>query len=155
MGIIVRRAQNFEKSLLVEHYVAVCESYRDSVCLLRSDIRQVIDEFFEEGLRTRELAAFFAERENFVCGSLICQVQILPYPDVVRPSLRKHGYIWSVYVSPEFRRQGIGSILLQAGVAYLRFIGCTVAVLHSADDARPMYERAGFTQANEMRLNLS
>jgi ribosomal protein S18 acetylase RimI-like enzyme len=71
------------------------------------------------------------------------------------PSFRKHGYIWSVFVEPAARRNGVAPALVQAGIDYLRTIGCTKAVLHSSDAGQGVYLAAGFKIATEMRLDLT
>jgi GNAT superfamily N-acetyltransferase len=83
-----------------------------------------------------------------------CQVEHLPYPDITVPSFRKHGYIWSVFVEPVARRNGAAAALVQAGIDYLRMIGCTKVVLHSSDAGEGVYLAAGFKIAKEMRLDL-
>jgi GNAT superfamily N-acetyltransferase len=80
---------------------------------------------------------------------------ICPYPDVTVPSFRKHGYICSVFVEPAARRNGVAAALVQAGIDYLRTIGCTKAVLHSSDAGQGVYLAAGFKIATEMRLDLT
>ncbi|TJX75601.1 MAG: GNAT family N-acetyltransferase, partial [Mesorhizobium sp.] len=64
-------------------------------------------------------------------------------------------YIWSVFVEPAARRNGVALALVRAGVDYLRSIGCTKAVLHSSDVGEGVYRAAGFEIAKEMRLDLT
>ena len=66
------------------------------------------------------MATFLAELDGKVAGSVACQLQQLPYPDVVVPAFRKHGYIWSVYVEPASRRRGVARALVTRAVGYLR-----------------------------------
>ena len=92
--------------------------------------------------------------DGTVVGSVACQLQQLPYPDVVVPEFRKHGYIWSVFVEPAARRRGVARALVIRAVEYLRSIGCTKAVLHSSDAGQALYRQLGFETATEMRLDL-
>jgi RimJ/RimL family protein N-acetyltransferase len=64
------------------------------------------------------------------------------------PKLAHKGYIWGMYVSPEYRRQGIGQALLGAAIEHaLGLEGVTwvqLSVSEAAPAARRLYERNGF-----------
>lgn len=53
------------------------------------------------------------------------QVHLFVYPDLLRPDVHKHGYIWNVFVEPDYRGQGISRRLTQLAVEHLRSVGCT------------------------------
>jgi ribosomal protein S18 acetylase RimI-like enzyme len=76
------------------------------------------------------------------------------YPVPFQPSYRKIGYIWGVYVEPDYRHQGIGRSLTQMNLDYLKTIGCTRAVLHASPLGRSVYEQLGFQPNNEMLIEL-
>ncbi len=76
------------------------------------------------------------------------------YPELLTPQRRTLGYIWGVYVAPEFRRQGIGAALTQHCVRAMRAVGCHDVVLHAAPMGRNVYAGLGFKRAHEMRLKL-
>ncbi len=63
-------------------------------------------------------------------------------------------YISNVYVIPELRRRGIASRLTLACVDWARTQGCVVARLRSSMIGRPVYERIGFAQSDELELPL-
>ncbi|MBS3652612.1 GNAT family N-acetyltransferase [Pseudaminobacter sp. 19-2017] len=64
-------------------------------------------DFILTGREHNKMGAFLALLDDQIVGSAACEVQRLPYPDVTIPSFRKFGYIWSVYVVPFARGQGI------------------------------------------------
>jgi ribosomal protein S18 acetylase RimI-like enzyme len=76
-------------------------------------------------------------------GSASCQLHLMPYPAVLEAEHMLQGYIWSVWVEPGYRRQGISSKLVSMAVDYLRTLGCTGVVLHSSEAGRSVYERLG------------
>lgn len=64
-------------------------------------------------------------------------------------------YISNVYVVPELRRRGIASRLTQTCVDWAKSQGCVVARLRTSSIGRPVYERLGFTQSDELELPLA
>jgi ribosomal protein S18 acetylase RimI-like enzyme len=62
------------------------------------------------------------------------------------------GYLLNFYVEPEFRGHGLAKTLLEESVAEARRRGCEVVTLHASKFGRPIYEKYGFKQTNEMML---
>lgn len=62
------------------------------------------------------------------------------------------GYLLNFYTAPEFRGQGLAKILLKEAVDEGRRRGCEVVTLHASKFGRPIYEKNGFKQTNEMML---
>ncbi len=56
----------------------------------------------------------------------------------------KTAYIGSIYVLPEFRRQGIASELLSHLVEEAKTRECQRVLLHASEEGRPLYEKFGF-----------
>ena len=63
-------------------------------------------------------------------------------------------YITSIYVFPEYRRQGIATRITHAAVQWAREHGCVVVRLRASDSGRRVYEAVGFTPTDEMELRL-
>jgi ribosomal protein S18 acetylase RimI-like enzyme len=150
----IRVATQAEDDILVRHYLAIWQSYGVGDINIRTDAEDLTRDFIAAGRANAGMAAFLAESDGKVVGSIACQVETLPYPDVTVPSFRRYGYIWSVYVEPAARRMGIAGALVQAALGHLRAIGCTKAVLHASDAGEQAYRNAGFSLAKEMRLDL-
>ncbi|CAN7677005.1 GNAT family N-acetyltransferase [Rhizobium sp. LjRoot98] len=139
-------------NILITHYLAIWDSYGTPPDHFSPDPQLKIRRFINEGRDSRELATFVAMDGTTVAGSVSCRVHLSPYPDVLRPDVHKHGYIWSVFVEPAYRRQGISRRLTELAIEYLRSIGCTAVVLHASEAGKPVYESLGFEPAAEMRL---
>jgi ribosomal protein S18 acetylase RimI-like enzyme len=154
MAWSIRAATQDDDNTLVRHYRAIWQSYGVSDSNIRTDADDLTRDFIAAGRANAGMAAFLAESDGKIVGSIACQVQTLPYPDVTVPSFRRYGYIWSVYVDPAARRMGIAGALVQAALGHLRAIGCTKAVLHASDAGEQVYRNAGFSLAKEMRLDL-
>jgi ribosomal protein S18 acetylase RimI-like enzyme len=149
------KAMPRQDETLIRHYLAIWDSYGTPRDHFDVEPDAKVRRFIEEGRDRRELATFLAMDGKTAAGSVSCQVHLSPYPDVLKPTVHKHGYIWSVFVEPHYRRQGISKRLTQLAVDHLRSIGCTAVVLHASDAGEPVYASLGFQPAKEMRLKFS
>jgi GNAT superfamily N-acetyltransferase len=61
-------------------------------------------------------------------------------------------YLLNFYTAPEARGRGYAKQILEAAVAESRARGTRVITLHASRFGRPIYERFGFTESNEMML---
>lgn len=148
----IRIATPDEDEILVGHYLKIWDSYGTPPEHYRLDAAARILSFLRSGREERRLASFLAIVDDEIAGSVSCQLHQSPFPEVIRPEQRLHGYIWSVYVAEAFRRRGIALALTNRAVDYLKSIGCTTAVIHASDVGEPVYRSAGFELAKEMRL---
>lgn len=72
-------------------------------------------------------------------------------PHLLDPSAER-AYILNVYTEPEYRGRGLATQLMQSALEFCEARHLTVITLHASPFGRPIYERMGFTQTNEMRL---
>ncbi|NNU67851.1 GNAT family N-acetyltransferase (plasmid) [Rhizobium indicum] len=151
----IRMAMPGEDEILVGHYLKIWDSYGTPPEHYRPDARARILSFIRSGREERRLSSFLAIIDGDIAGSASCQLHQSPFPEVIRPEQRLHGYICSVYVADAFRRRGIALALTNKAVDYLKSIGCTTAVIHASDVGEPVYRAAGFELAKEMRLKFS
>jgi GNAT superfamily N-acetyltransferase len=62
------------------------------------------------------------------------------------------GYLLNFYVDPEWRGHGLAYRLLRTAVEETKRLGIGVVSLHASVFGKPLYERNGFRQSNEMLL---
>ena len=67
----------------------------------------------------------------------------------------RQAIIQNVYTEPEWRRRGLAALLIETISAWTDDQGIESVVLHASDEGRAVYERLGFIQTTEMRLNRS
>ncbi|GAA2757604.1 GNAT family N-acetyltransferase [Actinopolymorpha rutila] len=100
----------------------------------------------------RGFTAWWERRDDFLAVVAVDEQQIVglgflalagrvPVPGALD---RRTGDIQSVYVLPDHRNQGIGSMVVRALVDCGRERGCSRVTVHSGRRAVPVYERAGF-----------
>ena len=85
-------------------------------------------------------------------GAGVQQRQALPHPDGAGGIAEgRHAIVLNVWTEPRWRRQGVAERLMQAVLAWAREERLDRLVLHASEAGRPLYERLGFVQTNEMR----
>lgn len=101
------------------------------------DSREGIERFLDRNPDT----CFVAESDGNIVGAIIAG------------SDGRRGYIYHTAVSPDQRRQGIASKLVEAAMSALENIGITKAALVVFDrnaDGNAFWERAGFTVREDL-----
>jgi ribosomal protein S18 acetylase RimI-like enzyme len=140
--------------VLVKHYLAIWDSYGTRLEDYAPDATEAVARFIGEARSDGSHGGFLAIVNGEIAGSAICCLLRSPYPEVIKPAVRRRGYIWSVYTEPRYRGKGVGKSLTERAIIHLKTAGCTDVVLHASDAGAPMYEKLGFTRAGEMRLAL-
>ncbi|HEY9770445.1 MAG TPA: GNAT family N-acetyltransferase [Coleofasciculaceae cyanobacterium] len=140
-------------SVIAEHFYQLWLDNNISSTLIRNDWLDVTLKFIQQA-RELKFQTFVAQVEDKIVGSVSCQLFAGLYPSSFKIEYRNYGYIWNVYVLPDYRRQGIASQLTKTAIDYLKTLNCTKAVLHASLSGKPVYENIGFTPSNEMMLNL-
>jgi GNAT superfamily N-acetyltransferase len=62
------------------------------------------------------------------------------------------GYVSNLYVTPAYRKGGLGTLLVAEAVRYARALSMARLVLNPSDIAAPLYARAGFVAASELMM---
>ena len=153
-GDAIAQATPEDDEILCDHYLRLWEGYGVPPEHLLPAARQEVLAFLAQGRAEFQLAAFACRRGEAVIGSACCQVRRSPYPEVIAPEHRKVGYIWSLYVDPAHRRQGLARRMTDACIGHLRDIGCHTVLLHSSQAGLPLYRSMRFEPTSELRLTL-
>jgi ribosomal protein S18 acetylase RimI-like enzyme len=149
-----REASSAEDALIAEHFYAMWRDNEVPVASIRSDWQELTIEFLNDARRELAYKAFVVEVDGIVVGSAGCQLFAGLYPQIIEDSSRKYGYIWGVYVEPDFRGQSFAKRLTSLAVDYLKSLGCTRVILHASPSGKPVYTGLGFSESNEMRFDL-
>jgi GNAT superfamily N-acetyltransferase len=123
--------------------------------LLADDWRELTHVLYVEGYRAGTIAHFGWREE----GRIVATVGVMIRDDFPVNTLkpRRYGWIMDVYVLPEHRRRGYARRPVAETLTWLRANGVVFTRLHASEQAKQarLYEKLGFTFANEMRLNLA
>ncbi len=113
--------------------------------------------YFEEAIPTGEYVGWVAfprgSLHRIIAGAGVQIRRVLPRPHPAGQDLATgpQGLILNVYTDPAWRRRGIATALLQGILDWAATNEIKSLVLHASRDGRPLYEKLGFTQTNEMR----
>jgi ribosomal protein S18 acetylase RimI-like enzyme len=149
-----RVARPDEDVMIARHFYQLWRDNEVPKDQIRADWQQTVLQFIQQARQDLFYQAFVAEVNDQVVGSAGGQLFAGLYPLALADSWRKYGYIWGVYVEPEYRRQGYAKTLTQMMITYLKSLGCTRVILHASPSGQPVYSQLGFTNSNEMRLDL-
>jgi ribosomal protein S18 acetylase RimI-like enzyme len=149
-----REALPQDDEVIAYHFYQLWRDNDVPVTAIDPNWQDIIFQFLAESRRELDYRAFVAVIEGKIIGSAGCQRFAGLYPLALAPSYRQLGYIWGVYVEPDYRRRGIAKHLTQMTIAHLKSLGCTRAVLHASPSGKPVYTCLGFIGNNEMRLDL-
>lgn len=150
----IRKADKSEDILLAEHFYCMWRDNDISLDDIRPEWLNITTQFIERVRRELCYQSFVAEVGENIVGSVGCQLFDGLYPNVLKDSYRKYGYIWGVYVELAYRKRGIAKQLTLAAMNHLRTIGCTRVLLHASPSGKAVYSQLGFSDTNEMRLDL-
>ena len=143
-----------EDLLVAQHFYQLWLDNNINPDCIQDDWLETTLDYINKARQELSFRAFISKIDREVVGSVSCQIFAGLYPFPFKPSFRKYGYIWNVFVESAYRRQGIGSQLTNSAVDYLRSLDCTHAILHASPYGKPVYEKLGFTAKNEMILEL-
>ena len=143
-----------QDSLIAEHFYRLWLDNGVSPDSIDADWQQKTVDFIVEARKNLFFKAYIASIGDRVVASVSCQIFAGLYPMPFVANFRKYGYIWNVYVEPEYRRRGIATKLTKKAIAHLHSLDCTHAILHASIYGKPVYEKLGFVPKNEMILKL-
>lgn len=153
-NINIRPATISEYSLIARHSYQLWLDNNIPPDSIKSNWLEITLKFIDQARKDLYYQAFIAEENGKVVGSVSCQLFAGLYPNIIVGSYRKYGYIWGVYVEPEYRRQGIGKKLTLEAIAYLKQLACTRVILNASASGKPVYTNLGFQPSNAMEFDL-
>lgn len=148
-----RTAQSCEMPEMASFWLAMFEEIgpnpeRD----FRRDWRDAFVRYFERRIQAGEAAYFVAADNGKLVGSA-AGILSDGYPTEIHGVV--HGYVLGVYVLPAYRGRGIATKLTELTIDFLRRLKVASIRLHASPFGKSIYERVGFIQTNEMKLELA
>lgn len=121
-------------------------------------VARTID-YLRHALPSGEYVGWIASPEDdpvsVVAGAGAQRRRFLPLPLIAdRGPFIANGHqaiVLNVFTEPAWRRQGLAALLMHHVIEWAKTSNIESLVLHASDDGRPLYEKLGFVQTNEMR----
>jgi GNAT superfamily N-acetyltransferase len=115
-----------------------------------------LDRAFEPWLRTqladgRYIGWLVEENGSVIAGA---GLYLMEFPPHFLDTKAVRAYLLNFYTEPAYRGRGYARQLLELSVAESRTRGIVAVTLHASQFGKPIYEKAGFSQTNEMMLRL-
>ena len=102
---------------------------------------------------------FCVKEDDFVVGSVACNLWRGPIPLVLKDSVFKLGTLWGLYVHPSRRRRGVAKALVNACIEHWQSLGCTrgIVVLPHEHGALSwsLFDKLNFSTSNAMTIDLT
>jgi GNAT superfamily N-acetyltransferase len=155
----IRRATAADAGVLARHRA---EMFRDMGALsddLYDSLIEAARAYFTQAIADDRYVGWVAtldERPGEIIGGAGLQLrELLPRPDAAGARLVRgpQGLILNVFTERAWRRRGVADALMRELLRWCRGNGIESVVLHASGDGRPLYERLGFRQTNEMRYD--
>lgn len=123
----------------------------------RAQSKAALRSMFEHNQYVGWLASPHDQAEKIVAGAGVTLRKVAPHPqpgvdgkfDIVSG---RQAIIQNVFTEPEWRRQGLGTLLMKEIIAWSKKTGIESLVLHASEEGRPLYEKLGFITTTEMRF---
>lgn len=149
----IRTAKPTDDAMIARHLWQLAQDVGTPEAAIKPNWLEVTQAFIQQVRQVEAYQGFIAEVDGIVVGSSGCQLHARPYPQIWTEDYWKLGYIWGIYVEPDYRQRGIGRELTQVAIAYLKSLRCTRILLHASPFGQPVYAKLGFVDSNEMVLD--
>ncbi len=153
MKFIIQSATPKDTELLVKHRLSMWEDSHPDPESVVPGTEERTREWIKEKLFSGRLIGFIAKTvEGHVAGSgciWIREHQPLPFSPLLEVP-----YLMSLYTEKEFRRKGVGRLIVEAAVAWCRERGYDRVNLDASEAGGSLYENLGFRPGYNMRLQL-
>lgn len=138
----IRRATLDDVNQLVQLRLLLFEETGELVQRDVTAFAEALHTYFVKSLTQETYLAWLAEGDHrIVASSGLHLFERLPVPENLSG---KEGYILNMYTLPEWRGQGLATVLLQEIIAYAKATGIRRLWLHATEAGRPVYEKIGF-----------
>ncbi len=137
---------------MARHRALMFADMGDGTPETRAEMSERFAPWVLERLASGEYHAWLIECDGGVVAGAACWEK--PRHPGLRGTHPRVAYVLNVYTDPEHRGRGLARMLMEHILGWARAEGFATVELHASDEGRPLYEKLGFGQTNEMRLVL-
>ncbi|UCC19606.1 MAG: GNAT family N-acetyltransferase [Promethearchaeota archaeon] len=153
---LLRKANLKDIDKLIEFRVEFLKEIQD--CPPSKELetfRIALKDFLIDKMKSNEFIAWLAEFEDEIIAT--SGLSFLQKPPHFINKTGKFAYIMNMYTKPEWRRKGIGAVLLEKLFEEIKKKGIHLVVLHATPSGFSLYKKYGFRENDgdkEMILEL-
>lgn len=123
----------------------------------RTQSKETLRSMFEHDQYVGWLVTPQDEPDKIVAGAGVTLRKVAPHPQQTASGMfeivsGRQAIIQNVFTEPEWRRRGIGTLLMKEIIDWSKKTGIESLVLHASEQGRPIYEKLGFITTTEMRF---
>ncbi len=158
----IRRATLEDITVIAQHRASMFSDMGQLRAATVGDLVKLSEEYLRHAVPAGEYLGWLVfpqdKPETIIGGAGVQLRRTLPHPapreNPVRIAYGRQGIVLNVYTEREWRRQGLARLLMEHVIDWAKAAGLDTLVLHASEEGRPLYERLGFVQTNEMRITV-
>ena len=154
----IRRAEISDAAIIASHRARMFRDMGQVSRTMFEALRADSEKWLTNGLRVGEYVGWLASATDapdvIIAGAGVQLRRVAPHPNGEGAIAEgRHAVVINVFTEPEWRRRGLGELLVRGTMAWAKAQRIDRLVLHASTDGRRLYERLGFAMTNEMRLS--
>jgi ribosomal protein S18 acetylase RimI-like enzyme len=145
------RIDDISKLVQLRRIMFEAMGYLDIIQL--NAMEKAANEYFASAIPSKEFYGWIAEtsEKKAVAAGGLCIDKHPPLPNNLSGKI---GYIMNLVTLPSYQRQGIANRILKEIIKSMQEMGIHTLSLHATEVGKPLYQKLGFKDSNEMRCTL-
>jgi len=157
----IRLATRADLDLLSEHRARMFQDMGELPAEMFETFRSQSKETLRGQVERNQYVGWLAsprdEPLKIVAGAGVSLREVAPHPQPNSDGrfqivAGRQAIVQNVYTEPEWRRRGLGTLLMKEIIAWSQKTGIDSLVLHASDEGRSLYQKLGFIATTEMRF---
>ena len=147
----IRQASKDDSKWILHHRIEMFKDMGDSEESLTETMR--LTKLYLEDDWTKDYLYFLVEDNSKVIGG--CGISSFRVPPKSSQPRGIFAYLSNMFVEPEYRRQGVGKMLIDFVVDFCREKQIGLLFLHASDKGLPLYKSNGFVSSEQLMHRLT
>ncbi|MGY5880470.1 MAG: GNAT family N-acetyltransferase [Candidatus Thorarchaeota archaeon] len=142
----IRKASEVDSKWILHHRIEMFRDMGETEESLRETVK-LTEQYLEDGW-TKDYLYFIVEDGSKVIGG--CGISTFRIPPQLSQPTGTYAYLSNMYIEPEYRRKGLGKMLIDYVVDFCRVEQIGLLFLHASDKGLPLYQSLGFVSSERL-----
>jgi len=142
----IRKAVSDDSKWILHHRIEMFRDMGETEVQLR-EIASLVEEYLKSDW-IEDYHYFLVEEEDRVIGG--CGLSLFRIPPKSAQISGFYAYLSNMYVEPEFRRKGVGRLLMKHVIDYCKSKHIALIFLHASDKGLQLYNTLGFESSQKL-----